>query len=1081
MRNIEDRKGGGLMIMWKKSCQITIRKVENTHPDIMITECSIEQASFIIILVYMSVNDRERNDQLSKEIDNGIIKYQNREREIVLLGDFNGHVGYLGKHTTNKNGDRVLQLMERHNMILLNDDPDCKGLITWQQGEKESVIDFCLMNEKMYKRYIRMNIDDQREIINTSDHNLMTITIRITRKSNTGRIKEEQKEVMRMSESNKIKFTHKVKQQINQSNEVTEINTLNNIIKEVADNTLMVTINRKITDEDKKLEPIWISKDIKKQISKRREINKRRRRETNQEECNRLWVEYEKQKAFVNKLVMKAVEGHEMMVTRKIMEDKNRGKKLWQNIELLRGNHETSEKKIKIYDENGVQLEENNIENELKEKWTPVYQCRPNRISEQWSMEEAQEYQDALNERMVQHTYQTGWSYSQQQGRIVREQETITFPEHILEHMEMAFPIRHTYRMTDPQITTNEVKKQLIGMKNGKATGPDGLKIELYKCLSEDEEVLQTLTHTLNEILRHREVPEQWKRSKTIMIEKKVKPTIRDFRPIALTNASYKIFMGLIKDKIEKHIAENKLVNEYQAGATRGRRAADNLFMLNYCIEESYTDKKSLFIISIDYSKAFDSLDRGKIIEVLKEYKIHESVIDVIAKIYQGDSTDIYINRKMYTKMEITSGIRQGCNASALLFVLVTYKIIEHLKDLNKGFRKGNIEVPVLYYIDDGLIITNSIKDTELIIKEIEEKSSEYGLKLNKEKCSILVINKREELENIKGIKVNDEIKYLGVMIGKNRDCYKKQREISIQKANRMTNCMYSIMGNACNRMLIGKTFWKGMAMPGFLYAQEVLMFNETEIQQLQRADNKAFRTILQVPTYTATEFLRGEVGASSARARDMKTKILYVKHALKEENNAVLKTIMYETLTTNRNKWARRVNAYMEEVGIDVEFIKNNSINEIKKKINDHDTTIWKDQMETKTTLSVYRSNKQTISEEKWYRNGERFMLMMRARSDTLNLAWRNWGVDEAKTCKLCGAEDETLKHFIIRCDRLQEIRKGFLLLQRPNIENEDEIISEFLFMGENIEQNRNEHLVQLQTLWTVRKKIIKQLEDNG
>ena len=75
----------------------------------------------------MSVNDRERNDQLSKEIDNGIIKYQNREREIVLLGDFNGHVGYLGKHTTNKNGDRVLQLMERQNMILLNDDPDCKG------------------------------------------------------------------------------------------------------------------------------------------------------------------------------------------------------------------------------------------------------------------------------------------------------------------------------------------------------------------------------------------------------------------------------------------------------------------------------------------------------------------------------------------------------------------------------------------------------------------------------------------------------------------------------------------------------------------------------------------------------------------------------------------------------------------------------------------------------------------------------------------------------------------------------------------------------------------------------------------
>ena len=46
--------------------------------------------------------------------------------------------------------------------------------------------------------------------------------------------------------------------------------------------------------------------------------------------------------------------------------------------------------------------------------------------------------------------------------------------------------------------------------------------------------------------------------------------------------------------------------------------------------------------------------------------------------------------------------------------------------------------------------------------------------------------------------------------------------------------------------------------------------------------DYMPFRTILQVPTYTAVEFLRGEVGASSMMASDIKFEIIYLRHSAK-------------------------------------------------------------------------------------------------------------------------------------------------------------------------------------------------------
>ena len=66
---------------------------------------------------------------------------------------------------------------------------------------------------------------------------------------------------------------------------------------------------------------------------------------------------------------------------------------------------------------------------------------------------------------------------------------------------------------------------------------------------------------------------------RSVLIEKKSK-----LRPMALTIVLYKIFMGILKKIIEKHIKTNDYANEMQMGSTKYQRAVDNLFLLDYCI-----------------------------------------------------------------------------------------------------------------------------------------------------------------------------------------------------------------------------------------------------------------------------------------------------------------------------------------------------------------------------------------------------------------------------------------------------------------------------------------------------------------
>ena len=56
---------------------------------------------------------------------------------------------------------------------MLNDDEKCQGEYTWARDNMRSVIDYALVSDKMYKKFNRMIIDEEQELMDLSDHNLI--------------------------------------------------------------------------------------------------------------------------------------------------------------------------------------------------------------------------------------------------------------------------------------------------------------------------------------------------------------------------------------------------------------------------------------------------------------------------------------------------------------------------------------------------------------------------------------------------------------------------------------------------------------------------------------------------------------------------------------------------------------------------------------------------------------------------------------------------------------------------------------------------------------------------------------------
>ena len=658
-------------------------------------------------------------------------------------------------------------------------------------GGQKSAIDYALANQKMMDKYVGMSIDEEREIFDLSDHCMLRVEL--TLKAEQVRQKQNNVVVNCMTEERKTKFVKAVREELEKVQDMSmNMERFDSAMKEAAKAHIRKTNKgSKYQKEKGRYETIWMTEKVKKEIKLRKRYNRLKRGNLDPDIEEMFKKKYQEQKQKVKNMVREEVQKHERKITEEIKRDKNG--KLWEKLNYLRGKNKTRKIETQIFDENGTKIEENKLKEDMTLFWEGIYRKTGNNIEEAWTQTKEQYSLELENQNVQINGYR--------------------FPVGIQEHMDYAIEIRpeerHINPMDVPKITPEQLEIQIRKMKNKKAPGNNKLTSELYKEVAKNDVCLQKLTTAMNNTIARKEIPEEWTKSTTKLIPKTKNPKIKDFRPIALTECSYKICMGLIKGKIEEHLERNGLNNEMQFGFTKKRRTTDSIYILKYIIERSYKDKKMLIITSVDFQKAFDSVDRNRLLEAMKKYKIHPQVIDVIVEIYRNDKTTLKIDEAIIDEVDITSGIRQGCNGSTVLFLLVTYIIIEEITKLKIGIKLQDINITTLFFADDGLLLTNKPEDAAIIINKLEKVGSLCGLNINKDKSQHIINKNCNNIDKINDIKVVSCFKYLGVKINEGRNSFKEHKKDKIMKAKQYSNLIMSVIAKSTNKILIGKTYWK--------------------------------------------------------------------------------------------------------------------------------------------------------------------------------------------------------------------------------------------------------------------------------
>ena len=157
-------------------------------------------------------------------------------------------------------------------------------------------------------------------------------------------------------------------------------------------------------------------------------------------------------------------------------------------------------------------------------------------------------------------------------------------------------------------------------MKNGKATGMDGIPVEVWKCLG--EEGIDMLWDLMKGIYEQEKIPMEWRDGVIIPIYKE-KGSIQDcgnYRGIKLMSHTMKIWERII----DRRLREETTIGDEQFGFMPGRGMTVAIFAVRQLMEKHREKQKELQMVFIHLEKAYDRVPRQDVWRCMGEKGVPE-------------------------------------------------------------------------------------------------------------------------------------------------------------------------------------------------------------------------------------------------------------------------------------------------------------------------------------------------------------------------------------------------------------------------------------------------------------------------
>ena len=190
----------------------------------------------------------------------------------------------------------------------------------------------------------------------------------------------------------------------------------------------------------------------------------------------------------------------------------------------------------------------------------------------------------------------------------------------------------------EPDILECEVKWTLGSITTNKASGDDGIPVELFQTLKDDS--VKLLHSIRQQIWKTQQWPLGWKRSVFIPIPKKgnAKECL-NYCTIALISHASKVMLKILQARLQQYV--NRELPVVRAGFRKGRGTRDQIANICQIIEKTREFQKNIYFCFIDYAKDFDCVDHNKLWTILKEMGIPDHLTCLLRNLYAGQKATV--------------------------------------------------------------------------------------------------------------------------------------------------------------------------------------------------------------------------------------------------------------------------------------------------------------------------------------------------------------------------------------------------------------------------------------------------------
>ena len=160
----------------------------------------------------------------------------------------------------------------------------------------------------------------------------------------------------------------------------------------------------------------------------------------------------------------------------------------------------------------------------------------------------------------------------------------------------------------------------------------------------------------------------------------------------------------------------------------------DNIMSLTSFVETRKLKRQSTFTAFIDFTKAYDPINRDLLFRKLSDMGLTGRIHKTITSLYDNVKCCVCINGLKTDYSEVSCGLKQDVTLPTLLFNLYVNDLVIKIKRLGIGIDIDGEKVAIMLYADDLVLVSATEDGLQILLQELNTWCQNNGIRITQQK-----------------------------------------------------------------------------------------------------------------------------------------------------------------------------------------------------------------------------------------------------------------------------------------------------------------------------------------------------------